>query len=615
MSEAPGIPLRPLLPCKKASLPTRVGPQEREQEDIACAESRSTRKRTMIPNPLVPLRLLGFLLGGWLSAAGPAVGAPPSWGDQGDGTYRNPILNADYPDVDVEQQGARYYLISSKQHMSPGMVILESSDLVNWTSLGHVWPKLSWAPEYGWDRMNGYSFGVWAGDLACHEGTWYCYQIDFKHGLFMSSARDIRGPWTEPHLLLPSNTVLDDPAVFWDDAKKQAYLICNTGSKLKSTDNQQPGNENRIFRLSWDGRAVLDAPGVVAYTGPGAEAAKIYQIDGTWYLFLSEWTGKPGTPAGDRKQIVLRSKTDSIYGPYEKRIVLERGNGVERSCSQGALMRAPDGSWWYTHQLIQNIPAPFQGRPQCLEPVTWIDGWPLIGRDVDGDGIGEPVRHHKKPVDGFPVSAPPTDDEFDAATLRPQWEWNHNPRDTHWSLTGRPGWLRLEASRPVPADQHPLKGDANTFWRACNTLSQRIMGSSTGSAVAKFDLSGMKPGQRAGFVRFGGVHHLLGVSADESGTRSLFFQDHLGRNTGGPEIRSTELWVRTPNDGDQAAFEYSLDGQHFAGFGPPFTVQFGRWTGDRLGFFCWNELAETGHLDIDFFRYDYDGPKRAAGPP
>ena len=115
-----------------------------------------------------------------------------------------------------------------------------------------------------------------------------------------------------------------------------------------------------------------------------------------------------GADKGDRKQIVLRSKTDSIYGPYEKKVVFERGNSVIRSCSQGALMQAPDGSWWYTHQLIQNIRAPFQGRPQCLEPVAWIDGWPMIGIDVDGDGIGEPVLHHRKPIEGHPITAPPT---------------------------------------------------------------------------------------------------------------------------------------------------------------------------------------------------------------
>ncbi len=527
-----------------------------------------------------------------------------SWGDQGDGTYRNPILNADYPDVAVRQVGDTYYMISSKQHMAPGMVILESKDMVNWTTISHVWPTLSWAPEYGWDQMDGYAYGVYAGDFAYHDGTWYCYQIDRKHGLYMSEASDIRGPWSEPHYMLGIESVYNDPGVYWDDDEKQAYLICNTGKNLM-VDGEEPGNQNRIFKMSWDGREILDES-VTVYTGPRAEAAKIYKIDGTWYLFLAEWqTPGPPRPYGphtaesDRRQIVLRSTTDSIYGPYEKRTVLKRGNGIERSCSQGALMKAPDGSWWYTHQLIQNIDSPFQGRPQCLEPVQWVDGWPQIGVDIDGDGIGEPVLSYKKPIDGYPVTAPPSDDEFDNTTLGPQWEWNHNPRDTHWSLTERPGWLRLGASVPV--------GDGG-FWKACNTISQRLMGTGKSEAVAEFDLSGMQPGQKAGFVRFGGVYHLLGVHVQDDGTRRIFF-DANGKFSSGPEIGENRLWILTTNDGSSARFRYSLDGSVFTDIGTSFTLRFGMWTGDRLGFFCWNDRTEAGYIDIDYFRYDYDGPK------
>jgi len=530
--------------------------------------------------------------------------ATGSWGDQGDGTYRNPILNADYPDVAVQQVDDTYYMISSKQHMAPGMVVLESSDMVNWTTIGHVWPRLSWAPEYNWDRMDGYSFGVWAGDLAFHDGTWYCYQIDAQHGLYMSSAKDIRGPWTEPHRMLTAETVFDDPGVFWDDDGKQAYIICNTRRKLAAED-AEPGNQNHIFKMSWDGREILDE-GTLVYNHYGAEAAKIYKIDGTWYLFIAEWhrpdPHRPDDPAsddGDRKQVVLRSTTDSIYGPYEKRVVMQRGNGVIRSCSQGGLMRAPDGSWWYTHQLIQNIESPFQGRPQCLEPVAWVDGWPIIGVDVDGDGIGEPVRHHRKPIQGHPITAPPSSDEFGSATLGLQWEWNHNPRDTHWSLTDRPGWLRLRAGVPVG------KGG---FWGACNTVSQRIMGTTWGEAVARFDLSGMVPGQRAGFVRFGGVYHLLGVHVGDDGAKRLFF-DGNGELADGPALAVDDLWIRTINDGNQARFAYSTDGAAYSDVSPVFRLKFGKWTGDRLGFFCWNDQKEAGHIDIDWFHYDYDGPK------
>lgn len=573
---------------------------------------------------LVSIVLLGLLISACHSQEEAMTG---SWGDQGDGTYKNPILNADYPDVDVEQVGDTYYMISSKQHMSPGMVILESKDMVNWTTGGHVWETLSWAPEYNWDRMSGYPFGVWAGDLAFHDGTWYCYQVDARHGLLMSSAKDIYGPWTEPINMMSTEKVLDDPAVYWDDESHQAYIILNNANKLRTPENKIPGNENRIYKMSWDGTKLLDE-GQLVYTGPGAEAAKIYKFDGTWYIFLAEWfrpdPRKPEHPDaddGDRKQLVLRSTSGSIYGPYEKKVVMERGNGFIRSASQGALMQAPDSSWWYTHQLIQNIPAPFQGRPQCLEPVTWTDGWPIIGIDVDGDGIGEPVLSHKKPIDGYPIAAPASDDEFQSDDLGRQWEWNHNPRDTHWSLTERPGWLRLKASLPVseefgenPNIHNPWRGELGqetAFWRACNTVSRRIMGNTTGIALAKFDLSGMEAGQRAGFVRYGGVYHLLGVHMEESGEAQLFFMDKEGKEIQGPAITGKNLYVRTSNNGNQAFFEYSFDGKAYEIFGPEFTIKFGSWTGDRLGFFCWNEKEEQGYLDVDFFHYDYDGPKAA----
>jgi beta-xylosidase len=527
---------------------------------------------------------------GWAQQSG-------SWGDQGDGTYRNPILNADYPDVDVEQVGDTYYMISSKQHMSPGMVILQSKDMVNWTTIGHVWNKLSWDEKYDGNRMDGYAFGVWAGDLAYQDGRWYCYQIDTTNGLFMSSAEDIRGPWTEPHLML-RKTHWTDPAVYWDNQAHQAYLVCNFG-------RGEQGNEIRLFKMSWDGRELLDE-GRVIHRGLGAEAAKIYRIQGRWYIFLAQWfrpdprpIDHPDAARGDRKQLVLRSTTDSIYGPYEHRVVFERGNGVIRSCSQGALMQAPDGSWWYTHQLIQNIPSPFQGRPQMLQPVQWVDGWPIIGQDTDGDGIGHPVLHHRKPIQGHPITAPPTSDRFDAPCLRPQWEWNHNPRDTHWSLTERPGWLRLKASVPV---------DGRGFWGACNTISQRIMGTGRGEATAQFDLSGMSPGQRAGMVRFGGVYHLLGVHVDAQGKRRLFF-DAKGQVMEGPSVDTDTLVLRTVNDGNQARFAWSSDGRKFSDFGPEFKLEFGKWTGDRLGFFCWNDDQSLGHLDVDWFQYDYDGPR------
>ena len=522
-----------------------------------------------------------------------------SWGDQGDGTYRNPILNADYPDVDIEQLGDTYYMIASSMHYAPGMALLESKDLVNWTLIGHVFEKLTWHPDYNWDKMKGAAFGVWAGDLAHHDGQWFCYFIDARHGLYVSSAPDIRGPWSEAHCML-ERSHWTDPAAYWDEEEHQAYLVCNYGKDAEDADRE--GNQVRVFKMSWDGLSLEDE-GRPVYYGQGAEAAKIYEFNSEYYLFLAEWINQ------DRKQLVLRGP--SLYGPFERRIVMEAGNGVERSACQGALVQAPDGSWWYSHQLVQertklrdggmggSTRSSYEGRPQHLIPVRWEDGWPVLGVDANGTGIGNTVLHHAKPAQGFPIAAPQTDDDFDSPRLGPQWQWHHNPRDTHWSLTDRPDWLRLKAGVPV--------GDGG-FWNAANTISQRLMGKGKGVAAAKVDLGGVQPGQRAGFCHHSCQYVLLGVRVDADGTRHLEM-DHDGARTEGPAITQDVVYFRTLIDGDEARFEYGFDGTLWTSIGEPFALVFGRWKGDRLGFYCWNDEREAGHLDIDWFRYEYDGPR------
>jgi beta-xylosidase len=277
---------------------------------------------------------------------------------------------------------------------------------------------------------------------------------------------------------------------------------------------------------------------------------------------------------------------------------MERGNGIDRSACQGALMRADDGSWWFIHQLVQNGPGNWIGRQQALEPVEWKNGWPMIGEDVDGDGIGESVWSGRVPNPVHPVTAPQTDDDFEGEELGHQWEWNHNPIDEKWSLTERPGWLRLKA--PVPVG----KGG---FWNAPNTVSQRIMGWRKGIATAKLDFSGMKPNQVAGFCHHSGVYYLLGVRADSAGSRRLFLNLN-GKMTEGPKLKADIVWMRTEMEAGEAFFEYSLDGKKYRRFGPKFPLKFGRWRGDRIGFFCWNEKKPAGHLDVDWYRYRFHGP-------
>ena len=532
-----------------------------------------------------------------LAAAGEA--RTGTWGDQGDGTFRNPILNADYPDVDVEQVGDTYYLITSTNHYAPGMTVLDSKDLVNWRIVGHVWDKLTWQPKYNWDRMAGYKHGVWAGDLAYHGGKWYCYFIDFSSGLYVSTARKITGPWSKPVCMM-ERIHWTDPAVFWDEDDHQAWLVCNFG---RDPASKEPANQTRIFKMSWDGLKLLDK-GKAIYSAPGAEAAKIYKIDGTFYIFFAEWR------QGDRKQLVLRGK--GLLGPFERKVLMEKGNGVTRSVCQGALVRAADGSWWFTHQLVQtraktkgDLAGPttgqaYEGRSQWLIPVKWKDGWPVLGVDPDGNGIGNTVHRCKKPIAGHPITAPQTDDEFDSETLGPQWQWNHNPRDGRWSLTERKGWLRLKADAPA---------EGGGFWKAANTISQRLMGKGKGQATAKVDIGGMKPGQQAGFCHHSGQFVLLGIEVGPDGERRLVFNLNDKETVEGPAVEADVIYYRTDIDGDRATLSYSLDGKSFEQLGGAFQIKFGNWRGDRLGFYCFNPRKAEGYIDVDWFHYTYDGPK------
>ncbi|MCB1233127.1 MAG: glycoside hydrolase 43 family protein [Verrucomicrobiae bacterium] len=547
---------------------------------------------------------------------------PPSaqrflhWGDQGDGTYANPILNGDFADADVEKHGDRWVLITSTNHLSPGMTILESKDLVNWRYTGHAFPSLSWEPQYAWDQMNGYSWGVWAGDLCWHEERqeWLCYQIDFQSGLYLSRAKDIHGPWSAEPECLFKRAHSTDPAVFFDDEKKEAWLLINHGTP--SASGKGIDHELRLHRLSWDGGTILDPEGGhTLWKGHKVEAAKIRRFHDQWYVMMIEWQGTG--PDRDRKQLCLRSTTDSIYGPYESRTVMERESNDHRSACQGSLIEAPDGRWWFLHQLVQNGKPRFMGRPQCLQPVTWVDGWPIIGKDIDGDGIGEPVWTHEKPMASDRETAfhLQTSDEFDDPDHRlgPQWNWNHEPRNERWSLTAREGHLRLIASKWTQADRDKLKGP---FWGAPNTLSQRQLGIGKTRVEAKLDISGLKPGTRTGITHFSGFfpgmktgsYALFGVHEENDGQRVLFFIDQDSATAGeelSPEVET--IYLRSDTDFDRATFSWSLDGETWNQTDHTHQLTFGSWRGNRPGLFCWNartdEPTETGWVDVDWFRY------------
>lgn len=492
-----------------------------------------------------------------------------SWGDQGNGTFINPVLNSDYSDPDVIRVGEKYYMVCSEFHYM-GMTIQESDDMVNWKIVGRIYNRFA-IPAY--DTMSRYGSGSWAPSLRYHNGKFYVYFCTPDEGLFMTTATDPKGQW-EPLYQVVAVAGWEDPCPFWDEDGK-AYLgrsAVGAGPII-------------IHQMSEDGKKLLDE-GKTVYTGKVAEGTKFYKRNGYYYLSIPEGGVSTGW------QTVLRSK--NIYGPYEKKIVLEQGLTKINGPHQGALVDTPKGEWWFYHfQLVRGI-----GRVMHLQPVLWQDDWPVIGVDLDRNGIGEPVYVWKKPnVDKvFPISAPQSNDEFDSIKLGLQWQWNHNPIDSNWSLSNRQGWLTLEALK------------AANLKEAKNTLTQKIMGNS-GEVIIQMDAAKMISGQRAGLVSLSSIFNAVGV-LNKGGKLFLYF-DKDGKEHEELEINKKIVYLKLKIDvlKERAQFQYSFDNKSFQNIGTDFKLLWRDWKGSKVGLFSFNELGNGGTAAFNFFHYDYDGPK------
>lgn len=511
-----------------------------------------------------------------------------SWGDQGDGTFKNPILNSNYPDSDVEKWGDKWYMISSKGRYMKGMTILESEDLVNWTIIGGIVDSVDWYTD-------GKGEGVWAGDLVRQNGKWLCYFIDIDKGLFVCSAADIKGPWSKPALIMEKKG-MTDPSVYFDQKEKKGYLICNY--EIMGTGDQRKYH-NRLFELSWDGLKVLNT-GRDIYVEFGAEAAKIYKVNNYFYIFFSEWTLNDKKQKDDRRQIVLRSK--HVGGPFEKKVLLERDPVTGRSCSQGALVQAPDKSWWYFHQLIQKENT-FEGRPQHLIPVAWKNNWPVLGQDPDGNGIGNTIWQGKKPVQGKAVKAPGTDDDFGQTMLGHQWLWDGNPQNDLWSLSESPGNLRLYGAVP--------ENEKNPYRTLPNKLLQRKMGKGNDTIVTKMNYRNIGNAGEAGLIVTGFNLAAIGIKKDSLSQPGIYVQDCMGnREYKGISQQNHWVFLRAILKDRYLQFSYSMDGKYYITLGKGCLMETRGFNGLFLGLYHKTDNAgNAGYVDFDWFSYKYDGPK------
>lgn len=522
-------------------------------------------------------------------AAKPYVSA--AWvADLGNGTYQNPVLNADYSDPDVVRVGADYYLTASSFNATPGLPILHSRDLVNWQLIGHALPRL---PESFFDAPQ-HGYGVWAPCLRYHGKEFYLYWGDPDFGIYLVKARNPTGPWSAPELVLPGKGLID-PAPFWD-ADGRAYLAHAWAGSRAGINSVLT-----LHQLSPDGSRVLDE-GRNIYSGHDfnhtIEGPKLYQHNGYKYIFA------PAGGVATGWQLVLRAK--DWYGPWEERVVLDQGKTSINGPHQGAWVDTPDGQQdWFLH--FQDRGA--YGRVMHLQPMSWKNDWPVIGEDPDGNGKGQPVLTYRKPGVGrsYAARTPAESDEFNSDTLGLQWQWQANPKVT-WSalLRGKPA-LRLFAV-PVP------KGATN-LWPVPNLLLQKFP-STDFTATTKIKLStewGVWQGKKTGLLLVGNDYSYLAITPHATGYR---VSQWLCRDapSGAAEqlveeqpLPGAEALLRVQVSGPDAACRFSFstdDGQTFRPIGLPFTAKPDKWTGAKVGLFCTStgDVRIGGYADVDWFR-------------
>jgi beta-xylosidase len=496
------------------------------------------------------------------------------WGDQKDGTYRNPVLPGDYSDLDCIRVKSDYYAISSTFQYSPGVVILHSKDLVNWRILSHAVGDLTQiGPELNWNRMNRYARGVWAGAIRYHADTFWIYFGTPDEGYFMTSAKDPAGPWEPLHCVM-KGPGWDDCCPFWDD-DGQGYFI---GTNFK--DNYKTW----LFKLSPDGKELVSDSRVLLNEGSGREANKLYKIDGVYYHFYSE--------SSPRGRFVMMQRSKNIAGPYTEKRLLSHPQKEAHEPNQGGIVQTEAGDWYFfTHHGAGD----WEGRCASLLPVKWIDGWPILGEAGD-DGVGKMVWSGRKPVASAQIITPQSDDDFNQAKLGVQWEWNYQPRAEKWSLAERPGFLRLHAFKPLESDN--LK-------KAGNTLTQRSMRTKNNVATVSLDLSGMTDGQVAGLCHYSKDFSTIGVRR-KSGVISVESASSKGVVTG-PTLSGSRLWLRSTWSSDgKSSYFYSTDGTTFLPLGNSYQLSWGDYRGDRIGIFNYNNDGESGYIDCDSFTYQYD---------
>lgn len=519
--------------------------------------------------------------------------------DEGNGMYRNPVLHADYSDPDVCAVGEDYFLTASSFNCTPGLPILHSKDLVNWKIVNYALKKVEPVEYYNEPR---HGKGVWAPSIRFHGGMYYIYWGDPDFGIFMVKTRDPYGEWDKP-VLVKAGKGMIDPCPLWDDDGRVYLAHAWAGSRAKFN------SVLTVCELNKEGTAVISDPVLVFDGNDGVnhtiEGAKFYKRNGFYYLFA---------PAGgvvSGWQLVMRSK--DVYGPYEARIVMAQGKTDINGPHQGGWVDTPAGESWFLH--FQDKGA--YGRVLHLNPMKWVNDWPVIGVDKDGDGCGDPVSRYRKPKTDktYPIETPEESDEFDTRKLGLQWEWHANYQDV-FGFTTNMGCARIYG--------HELSPHFKNFWEVPNLLMQKFPAEEF-TATAKLKVSAKDDGQLSGLIIMGWDYSWIGV--EKQGEKFLLKQAVCkDAEQGNLEQVSTlavlepsrkfeaglfpnyerEIYIRVHVDkGAYCRFSYSLDGKKFTEAGTLFKARQGKWIGAKVGMFSVTPHGkERGWVDVDWFRVE-----------
>jgi beta-xylosidase len=493
--------------------------------------------------------------------------------DQGDGTYRNPVLCADYSDPDVLRHGEDFWMTASSFNCTPGLPILHSRDLVNWTLVNHA---LRNVPGHRYNQVQR-GCGVWAPAIRFHAGKFWIFFPTPDEGIYLTTTSDPRASWSEPHLVHAGKGLID-PCPLWDD-DGQAYLV-HAYAKSRAGIRDRL----RVCPMAPDGKRLLGEGQVVFHQPerhPTIEGPKFHKREG-WYYILAP---AGGVPTG--WQTVLRSR--NIFGPYEDRIVLEQGGTSINGPHQGGLVDTPNGEWWFLHFQDAGV----YGRIAHLQPVEWQDGWPMMGNLRNAQSAGEPVVHHPKPrLLTARIMTPATSDEFESSRLGLQWQWHANHADNWYSLGARPGWLRLFAQCP-PADDLAC---------APHLLMQKFP--ARGFTVETMVALPADADAVGGLVVMGNDHAMLALRRRGSTHHVLFMVNGHERQSWPVPKGTIRLRVQV-TEGGECAFAFTVENGGWTTCEHRFQASAGVWIGAKVGLVAWrpSDARAACWADFDYFRF------------